>query len=215
MADNKPIQNIDSINRNVSYPDQIRNQAEQIVSTIKMLAEIPKSISTLRRTFRGEALYQAEDGTNQWIQVVKPSFIKLDPITRQPLKKWVTMPDGEKKEIYIPNDEAIEEILSILFFMGMNQITPLTNLDENTVLDDLREIECKLAGVLALKQVAWGLDKELLPIIMSKIKTPIQDARYLCVNGSTMKALTQQVSRIEQVLEGGMQQKKLNISPYQ
>ena len=201
-------------NKNVAYPDQLRNQAEQIVSTIKMLSEIPKSISTLRRTFRGEALYQAEDGSSQWIQIVKPSFVRLDPYTRQPLKKKVRMPDGEEREIYVPNDEAIEEILSILFFLGMNQITPLTNLDEDTVLDDLREVECKLAGVLAMKQVAWGLDKELLPIIMTKIKTPIQDARYLCVNGSTMKALTQQVSRIEQVLEGGEKPKKMGVSPY-
>jgi hypothetical protein len=205
---------VDSYNRTYSYPDQLRNQAEQIVSTIKMLSEIPKSISTLRRTYRGEALYQAEDGTSQWIQVVKPSFVQLDPYTRLPLKKTIKTPDGEVREVYVPNDEAIEEILSILFFMGMNQITPLTNLSEDTILDDLREIECKLAGLLALKQVSWGLDKELLPVLMSKIKTPIQDARYLCAEGSTMKALTQQVSRIEQVLESSQEKKKLNVSPY-
>jgi hypothetical protein len=211
MGDNLQPQPDVSYNRNVAYPDQIRNQAEQIVSTIKMLSEIPKSIATLRRTFRGEALYQSEDGSSHWIQIVKPSFVKLDPYTREPLMQVFKMPDGEKRKIYVSNDEAIEEILSILFFMGLNQITPLTNLDENTVLDDLREIECKLAGVLAMKQVAWGLDKELLPVIMSKIKTTIQDARYLCVQGSTMKALTQQVSRIEQVLEGGERKSKIGI----
>ena len=200
--------------RNVSYPDQLRNQAEQIVSTVKMLAEIPKSIATLRRTFRGEALYQGDDGTNQWIQIVKPAFVKLDPYTRQPLKNKIKMPDGEEREVYLPNDEAIEEILSQLFFMGMNQITTLTNLDENTVLDDLREFECKLSALLCLKQVQWGLDKALMPIQMQKIKTIIQDSRYLCVNGSTMKALTQQVSRIEQILKGGKKLKKLNPSPY-
>ena len=199
---------------NYSYPDQIRNQAEQIASTIKMLSEIPKSISTLRRTFRGEALYQGDDGSNVWIQIVKPMFVKLDHYTRIPLRQKIKMPDGEVREIYVPNDEAIEEILSILFFMGMNQKTPLTNLDENTVLDDLREIECKLAGVLAMKQVEWGMDKELLPVVMSKIKTPIQDARYLAVQGGTMKALTQQVSRIEQVLEGGEKKARLGVSPY-
>jgi len=210
----QPQQHTDQYSRNLSYPDQLKNQAEQIMSTIRMLSEIPKSIATLRRTYRGEALYQDEAGNSQWVQVVKPSFVKLDPYTRKPLKKKIKNPEGEEIEVYIPNDEAIEEILSILFMMGMNQITPLTNLDENTVLDDLREIECKLAGLLALKQVAWGLDKELLPIIMSKIKTPIQDARYLCVNGGTMKALTQQVSRIEQVLEGGKEMKKMGVSPY-
>jgi hypothetical protein len=200
--------------KNLSYPDQLRNQAEQIVSTIKMLAEIPKSISTLRRVFRGEALYQSEDGSNQWVQVVKPMFILLDKQTRQPIKKKIKSPDGEEREVFLPNDEAIEEVLSMLNFMGMNQITPLTNLDENTVLDDLKEFECKLAGMLCLKQVDWGLDKAFMPMIQTKIKTIVQDARYLCVEGGTMKALTQQVSRIEQVLEGGKDFKKVNMSPY-
>lgn len=199
--------------KNYSYPDQLRNQAEQIVSTIKMLSEIPKSISTLRRVFRGEALYQSEDGTNNWIQVVKPMFILLDKQTRLPIKKTIKTPNEEDREVFLPNDEAIEEVLSMLYFMGMNQMTVLTNLDENTVLDDLKEFECKLAGILCLKQVDWGLDKSLMPMIQTKIKTLIQDARYLCVNGGTMKALTQQVSRIEQVLEGG-QAKKVNMSPY-
>jgi len=200
--------------KNYSYPDQLRNQAEQIVSTIKMLSEIPKSISTLRRVFRGEALYQSEDGTNNWIQVVKPMFILLDKQTRQPIKKIIKTPNEEDREVFLPNDEAIEEVLSMLYFMGMNQMTVLTNLDENTVLDDLKEFECKLAGILCLKQVDWGLDKSLMPMIQTKIKTLIQDARYLCVNGGTMKALTQQVSRIEQVLEGGKDMKKVNMSPY-
>jgi len=200
--------------KNFSYPDQLRNQAEQLVSTIKMLSEIPKSISTLRRVFRGEALYQSEDGTNNWVQVVKPSFILLDKETRKPIKKMIKTSDGEEREVFLPNDEAIEEVLSMLYFMGMNQMTVLTNLDENTVLDDLREFECKLAGILCLKQVDWGLDKTLMPMIQTKIKTLIQDARYLCVNGGTMKALTQQVSRIEQVLEGGRDMKKVNMSPY-
>ena len=202
-------------NKNVSYPDQIRDQAQQIASTIKMLMEIPKSISTLRRVFRGEALYQSEDGTTEWIQVVKPMFIKLDPYTRQPITKKYVSPTGEERNVFMPNDEAIEEILSQLFFMGMNDITPLTNLDENNVLDDLKEFECKLAGILCLKQVSWGLDKAYMPMIQTKIKTIVQDARYLCVNGGTMKALTQQVSRIENVLEGDKAFKKQMMSPYQ
>ena len=214
MVDVNSSQQTQSPQRNVSYPDQIRNQAEQIASTVRMLSEIPKSISTLRRVFRGEALYQSEDGSNQWVQVVKPSFILLDKQTRKPIKKIIKSLDGEEKEVFLPNDEAIEEVLSMLSFMGMNQITPLTNLDENTVLDDLKEFECKLAAMLCLKQVEWGLDKPLMPMIQTKIKTIIQDARYLCVNGGTMRALTQQVSRIEQVLEGGKDSKKINMSPY-
>ena len=214
MVDVNSSQQTQSPQRNVSYPDQIRNQAEQIASTVRMLSEIPKSISTLRRVFRGEALYQSEDGSNQWVQVVKPSFILLDKQTRKPIKKIIKSLDGEEKEVFLPNDEAIEEVLSMLSFMGMNQITPLTNLDENTVLDDLKEFECKLAAMLCLKQVEWGLDKPLMPMIQTKIKTIVQDARYLCVNGGTMRALTQQVSRIEQVLEGGKDSKKINMSPY-
>ena len=216
MVETPPVQTqkLQLPQKNFSYPDQLRNQAEQIVSTIKMLSEIPKSISTLRRVFRGEALYQSEDGTNQWVQVVKPTFILLDKQTRKPVKKIIKDSNREEREVFLPNDEAIEEVLSQLFFMGMNQITALTNLDENTVLDDLKEFECKLAAILCLKQVDWGLDKSLMPMIQTKIKTVIQDARYLCVNGGTMKALTQQVSRIEQVLEGGKDMKRVNMSPY-
>ena len=204
----------DNRQKTLAYPDQLRGHVQQLVSTIKMISEIPKSIATLRRTLRGEALYQADDGSSQWIQVVKPAFVKLDPLTRQPLRQTKLLPTGETKDLYIPNDEAIEEILSQLFFMGMNQIFPLTNLDENTVIDDLREFECKLSALLCLKQVDWGMDKSLMPMTMSKIKTIVQDARYLCVEGTTMKALTQQVSRIEQVLEGGADRIRKNPSPY-
>jgi len=204
----------DNFNRNVSFPEQAKDSTLQLASTIKMLLEIPKSITSLRRTFRGEAMYQKEDGSEEWIQVVKPMFVQLDPLTRKPIKRLFKFPNGEEREIFVPNDEAIEEILSQLFFMGMNNITPLTNLDEGTILDDLKEFECKLAGVLALKQVSWGLDKELLPMVMTKLKTPIQDARYLCANGGTMRALTQQVSRIEQVLEDTRGKGRSMMSPY-
>lgn len=200
--------------RNLIYPDQLRDSAQQVASTVKMLMEIPKGISTLRRVFRGEALFQSEDGSTTWVQTVKPIFILLDKRTREPVKKTIKMPDGEEREVFMPNDEAIEELLSQLSFMGMNPITPLTNLDENTVLDDLKEFECKLAGLLMQKQLAWGLDKSLMPMVMTKIKTLIQDARYMCVNGATMRALSQQVSRIEQVIEGGEKLKKMT-SPYQ
>lgn len=200
-------------NRSLAYPDQLRGATQELASTVRILLEIPKSLSTLRRTLRGEALYQLEDGTSQWMQVVKPSFILLDPRTRQPVKKKIKFPDGEEKEIFIPNDEAIEEVLSMLSFMGINHITALTNLSDDNILDDLREFECKLAALLTLKQVQWGLDKALMPIIMSKIKTVVQDARYLCVNGVTMKALTQQVSRIENIIEGDKNLKK-SMNPY-
>jgi len=193
--------------KNVSYPDQIRSSVEQIVSTTKLILEIPKSISTLRRVFRGEALYQSEDGSSNWVQIVKPVFVILDVQTRKPIKQLIKDPNGEERMIFIPNDEAIEELLSQLYFMGVNPITALTNLDENTIMDDLKEFECKLAGLLTLKQVNWGLDKAYMPMVMTKIKTVVQDIRYMCLNGGTLKALTQQVSRIEQVLEGEKQKK--------
>ena len=196
-------------NRNLAYPDQIKSATSELASTVRVLLEIPKSISVLRRTLRGEALYQSQDGVNQWVQVVKPAFVLLDPLTRQPIKKLIKMPDGEERLTYVPNDEAIEEVLSMLSFMGMNHITALTNLSDDNILDDLKEFECKLAALLTLKQVQWGLDKALMPMIMTKVKTVIQDARYLCINGVTMKALTQQVSRIEQIIEGDKNIKKV------
>ena len=90
----------------------------------------------------------------------------------------------------------------MLKFMGLNNITRLTNVDEKTVLADLLEFEAKLAAVLCLKQKAWGIDKELLPTTMTKIKTIVQDARYMCVNGSTLKAIQKTVQRIESFSEG-------------
>jgi len=204
---NQPTPTQTQPNKNISYPDQLRSSVEQIVSTTKLILEIPKSISTLRRVFRGEGLYQSEDGSSTWVQLVKPVFVILDKQTRKPIKKLITDPSGEKREIFIPNDEAIEELLSQLYFMGVNPITALTNLDENTIMDDLKEFECKLSGLLCLKQVNWGLDKALMPMVMTKIKTVVQDIRYMCLNGGTLKALTQQVSRIEQVLEGEKQKK--------
>jgi len=59
----------------------------------------------------------------------------------------------------------------------------------------------RISEVLMLKQKAWGLDKELLPTTMTKVKTIIQDARYMCCNGSTIKAIQKTVSRIESFSE--------------
>ena len=52
-----------------------------------------------------------------------------------------------------------------------------------------------------LKQKEWGMDKEMLPMIQSKIKTIVQDARYQCVNGSTLKAIQKTVQRVEQAID--------------
>ena len=95
------------------------------------------------------------------------------------------------------------------------KVTPISNVDENTILDDLKEFECKLAGVLCLKQKEWGIDKELLPMIQFKIKTIVQDARYMSCEGSTLKALQTTVQRVEQAFEGGEKGKRTINSPYQ
>ncbi len=200
--------------QNLSYPNQLDEATKTMASITKLLLESSKTLSTLRREFRGEALSQAVDGSSQWIQISKPIFCKMDYLKEKPLKEWAKMPDGEMREVYLPNDEAIEEILSMLKFAGLNQITSITNVDENNILDDLREFECKLAGILCLKQKEWGIDKETLPMIQFKIKTIVQDARYMAKDGGTLKALQTTVSRVEQVLEGDRVQKKMNISPY-
>ena len=198
-----------------SYPDQLRQATQQLHSMVKMLAEISGSLPTLRRVFRGEVLYQDESGRSDWIQIVKPMFIKSDPATEKPLRQVIIMPDKTKREGFVPNDEAIEELISMLYFMGLNPVTPLTNLSEATILDDLKEFECKLAATLALKQKSWGMDKELLPVIHQKIKTTVQDVRYMANEGAVLKALQTTVSRVEQIIEGDRQRSKLKLSPYQ
>ena len=90
----------------------------------------------------------------------------------------------------------------MLKFVGINQITPITSIGEGNILDDLREFECKLAATLCLKQKAWGIDKELLPMMQTKLKTIIQDARYMCCKGAILKALQTSVQRVEQAWEG-------------
>ena len=198
----------------ISYPTQLQEAKESLASLTKLLLESGKTITVLRREFRGEALFQDEEGSSKWIQVSKPTFIKMDNLKEKPIMVFTKMPDGTEKWCYVPNDEAIDEILSMLKSMGINQITPLTNLDENTILDDLREFECKLAGVLNLKQKAWGVDKELLPMLQTKIKTMVQDARYQACKGNILRALTTNVQRVEQSIEGDRSAKRISSSPY-
>lgn len=190
----------------MAYPNQIMDSKQSMASISSLLKEIQNLLPVLRREFRGEALQQHLDGSFSYIQVSKPYFVRVDRKTEKPIMQEVTYKDGEgksyKKEIYVPNDEAIEEILSILKSMGNNQITILTNLSEDIILDDLKEFECKLAALLALKQKDWGIDKELLPMIQCKIKTIVQDARYLSCNGGTIKAIQKTVQRVEQSWEG-------------
>jgi len=199
-----------------TYTHPSQQDAQQTMASLtKLLLGITDVLNTIRREFRGEALWQDKEGNNHYVQISKPAFIKVNFKTNQPVKQKVTMPWGEEKEIYIPNDEAIEEVLSITKFMGVNQISPLGTNTEDNYLDDLREFECKLAALLALKQKEWGLDKELLPMIQLKIKTLIQDVRSMAIKGKTIDSLTKSVQRVEQMWEGESNKKRLvGGSPY-
>lgn len=193
----------------LSYANQDAQKA--LASIAGLLREADNLLPILRSEFKGEATIQYDDGTVEAVQISKPLFVKLDYATNKPIKIKKTYRTGVK-EIYIVNEEAVEEVLSMLKFMGLNNITRLTNIDEKTVLQDLMEFECKLAAVLTLKQKEWGLDKELLPTTMTKIKTIVQDARYMCVQGSTLKAIQKTVQRIESYSEG--EKKGRSAGPY-
>jgi hypothetical protein len=200
--------------KNYFYPNQMSELMTTVSSLTKLLTESSQTLSILRRELRGESLFQSEDGQSHWVQLSKPTFVKTEPLTQKPLRENVKMPNGEMKLCYVPNDEAIEEILSMFSAMGLNKITPLTNLKEDIILEDLKIFECKLAATLCLKQKEWGIDKELLPMLQTKISTMVQDARYQSREGLVLKALQTTVSRVEQSIEGAPKQSKLNSSPY-
>ena len=127
---------------NYIYPNQTSDLQQAIASLSKILLESSKTLSVIRREFRGEALLQFPDGSTDYIQVSKPIFTKVDPKTEKPMKEKIMVKDSRgadiEKEVYVANDEAIEEILSMLKFAGINQITAITNIEENTILDDLK-----------------------------------------------------------------------------
>lgn len=200
---------------NYTMPSQLQEALSSMSSLTKHLLEISKTLTYLRREFRGEALYEDDKGNQTWIQMNKPLFVRVDFKTGKPLMQNFKMPDNSTKEIYMPNDEAIDEILSMLKFAGVNQITPISNIEFDNYMDDLREFECKLAQVLALKQKEWGLDKELLPMLQYKIKTLVQDVRSMSVKGQTIKILQTTVQRVEQLIEGEGTKKRVSVSPYQ
>ncbi len=215
MEQNQTLSNQTSqqfVGGNYSMPSQIKEVSDTMASLTKLLLEVSNTLLSMRREFRGEALFQDQDGESHWIQISKPAFVVIDFKTGEPIKQKQKMPWGEEKTVYLPNDEAIDEVLSMLKFAGVNQISPIGFNPEDNYQDDLREFECKLAAVLALKQKEWGLDKELLPMIMFKIKTLVQDVRSMSVKGGTLKAIQTTVSRVEQVLEG--EKTKSKLSPY-
>lgn len=197
--------------QNFAYPSQMQDANRALASIATLLQAGADTLVSLRREFRGEALWQSDDGSQQWVQVTKPLFVRMNADTRKPILENKKMPWGDMKECFIANDEAIEEILSNLKFVGVNQITAISDTSEDNYLDDLKEFECKLAATLALKQRKWGIDKEMLPLLHMKIKTMVQDARSMALEGRTLKAIQTTVSRVEQMIED--KNKKQGILP--
>lgn len=208
----------DSINSgNLVSPDQL-GRSDELQSIVKIITDIPTNLSKIRRIFRGESLIEDDEGRSFWIQTVKPRFVKIDFKTGRPIIEDKKMPykdengNYEIKRIYVPNDEAIEEVLSLLSFMGINNITPITSLSQEDINADLREFEMALSALLTLKQKEWGIDKELRPAIFIQIKTLISDVRAMARQGQTLKQIASNIQRIEQVTEGSTKYRQ--VSPY-
>lgn len=191
----------------------VQKELDSLSSIAKMLDSISDYPNTLRREFRGEMMYEDDKGNIHWVQATKPVFVKIDFKTGLPVKKIQKMPWGEEKEIYLVNDQAIEEVISMLKFVGINQINPIGYNSPDNYLDDLKEFECKLAGLLALKQKEWGIDKELLPTVHLKLKTIIQDVRSLSVNGNLLKTIQTTTQRVEQLILNE-NKKKAGLNPF-
>jgi len=182
-----------------SYANQDIGKA--LASIAGLLRESDNLLPILRSEFKGEATVQFDDGDVENVQISRPLFVRMDNSTKKPIMIEKDYRSG-KRTIYSTNEEAVEELLSMMKFLGLNKITSLTNLSEKTILEDLKIFECKLASTLMLKQRAWGIDKEMMPMIQTKISTIVQDARYMCCNGSTIKAIQKTVQRIESYSEG-------------
>lgn len=192
------------------YPDEA-NVAKKIDSLIEILTGANKILTILRHEFRGEELVQTSSGDNVWFQVTKPLFVRTDIKTEKPLKQTLTDPNGNQVEIFIPHDEAIEEILSLIKMCGLNQVTPLGTTDDKEMNLDLYEFEIRLSVLLTLKRKEWGIDKSLRPMVYKKIKQQVQDARSLQLNGRVLKSLTQTVKHIENIQLGQQKQR----TPYE
>jgi hypothetical protein len=196
-----------------SYPDQVAAIQKELNTFINMLKESSNTLITLRRTMKGEALMENNNKT-YWVQLTKPKFVKMDLKTNKPLKQMVQYEGEEPREIYVPNDEAIEEVLSLLSSMGINNTTKLTDLSEPTILTDLRLFEKKLAAFLCLKQKEWGIDKEELPLLQLSLGTMVQDARYQAKDGAVLVSLQKTIQEIKQVVDQSSNKSKLTMTPF-
>lgn len=184
------------------------NNSPQYISTptrdsndkqlINVLTQHQDSLNELRRELRGEQLYQNEKtGQVKWVQVDKPMFVMQDK-NNQPIR---VKNEETGRMDFIVNDEAIGNVIQILKSSGMNSIAPLTALNENEIIADLREIESKIAVLLFAKRKKWGIDKAEYPILVSNLKVMIKDARYRAKDGIVLKAIRTMTTRMEQTTE--------------
>jgi len=178
------------------YPDEAQTK-QQIASLVEVLTGAHKILQVLRHEFRGEELIQTPEGENIWFQVSKPLFIRTNTKTEKPIKEKVKDPYGQVVEIYVPHDEAIEEILSAIKMCGVNQITPMGTTDDREMNLDLHEFEKVLSYLLTMKRKEWGIEKALRSMVFKKIKQQVQDARTMQKDGRVLKAISQTVKRIE------------------
>ena len=188
----------------LEYPSSVRKIQDDSVQFLKVLTDHRDMLTTIKHEFRGEQLYQTDEGETIWVQVDKPMFIKTDE-NENPV--FITKKDGRKE--YVSNDDAINEIVDILKASGLNSISPLTIIDENEIRADLMEIESKVEVLLCIKRKKWGIDKALYPIIIAKIKTLIKDARYRAKDGQVLRAIKTITQRYEQTQDN--EPKKVGI----
>lgn len=161
---------------------------------VKVLTDHEDTLDILKMQMRGEIVYQDKEGQRFYKQIDKPAFVILDELNK-PVKVYN---EQFKQWDYIPNDEAINEVVSILKFIGMNPVAPMTTIDENEIRADLMEMESKITVLLTINRKKWGIDKSMFPVIIGKLKVLIKDARYRSKDGTVIKALRTITSRIEQ-----------------
>jgi len=197
---------------NTTYPSQAKDQdIEDLSNLVKLLTQYGDLLEVIRKEWLGLGIIHDKDNNPTWVQVTKPIFVQKDK-SGKPIVNQHSNPILRKtgKKEYVPNTDAIEELLSQLKCMGINTITPLATVSEDNILDDLKEFEKKLASLLCLKQVEWGLDKEMMPMLMAKIKTIVQDARLVAKEGNLLRALMKSVQRIEQSVEQPQESRSFN-----
>jgi hypothetical protein len=192
------------------FPEETETR-RQSASLVEVLTGAHKILQVLRHEFRGEELVQTKEGENIWFQVSKPLFVRTNTETEEAIKEKVKDPYGQIVEVYIPHDEAIEEILSAIKMCGLNQITPLGTTDNQEMSLDLHEFEKVLSYLLTLKRKEWGIEKSLRSMVYKKIKQQVQDARTMQKDGRVLKAISQTVKRIESAQIGEKKQR----TPYE